>query len=203
MAGPVNLVELERIVRQAAASLAESLQLYGIASPGAWAAAELCEANVALHLGRGLLNAGFLAHAEARAAGRPEQRTDVTAIHPAAGALVIAEAKRLDGHAGAAASLYDLSRLATFAPPDYAQRLRGNELAARYGVLAATSANREHARWFTTMSSNPIAPTPELAALHAQLPADTIWNGYALAEGADAAGQRRTEWLLYALFQAR
>lgn len=187
----MNLADLERILRQGAASLAEGLNVLRLPSPSA-----SLEANVALQLGRGLLNAGFLTYAEAYGAGR----TNLFAIHPAKGALVVAEVKRLDGHGGTGSVLYDRARLATFALPDGAPRLG---LVPRYGILAGTSANREYARWFTTMQTGPIAPTGELAALEEQLPPDTIWNGYALSDVADAAGQRRTEWLLYALFQQR
>jgi hypothetical protein len=190
----MNLTELERILRQSAASLAETITFYR-----APAGSELLEANIVMHLGRGLLSGGFLTCANPQGRGH----TDLIAVHPAKSALVIAEVKRLDAHGGTGAGLYDRQRLATFMPQDGAQKHPGLKLDRRYGVFAGMSANREHARWFTTVPSGAVAPTPELAALQAQLPPDTIWNGYALCEVADAAGKRRTEWLLYAVFQMR
>lgn len=190
----MTLAELERILRQGAASLAETILFYRAPTTN-----ELIEANVMLHLGRGLLNAGFLACANPHGRGH----TDVIAVHPAKRTLVIAEVKRLDANGSAGTLLYDWTRLATFAPQDGAQKHPGLDLQRRYGVLAGMSANRDHARWFTTTSPGAAAPTPELAALRGRLPADTIWNGYALCEVTDAAGQRRTEWLLYAIFQMR
>jgi len=77
------------------------------------------------------------------------------------------------------------------------------KLDRRYGVVAGMSANRDQARWFTTAASGVVAPTAEIAALQGQIPADAVWNGYALCEVVDGAGQRRTEWLLYAVFQVR
>jgi hypothetical protein len=190
----MNLTELERTVRQSAASLAETITFYRAPTNG-----ELLEPNIVMHLGRGLLNGGFVACANPHGHGH----TDLIAVHPAKSALVIAEVRRLDGHGGTGAVLYDRSRLATFMPQDGAQKHPGLKLDRRYGVVAGLSASRDHARWFTTAASGASAPTAELAALQALLPADAVWNGYALCEVVDGAGQRRTEWLLYAIFQMR
>lgn len=190
----MNLTELERIVRRSAASLAETILFYR-----APASSELLEANVMMHLGRGLLDAGFLACANPQGRGH----TDLIAVNPPKRALVIAEVRRLDGHGGTGAVLYDGARLASFMPQDGAQKHPGLKLDRRYGVVAGMSANREYARWFTTAASSAVAPTAEIAALQGEVPADTVWNGYALCEVVDGAGQRRTEWLLYAVFQMR
>src|SRR5689334_19635238 len=110
----MNLADLERIVRQGAAALADSVLLYAPAT--AITGASLAQ-NLTLHLGRGLLGAGFLAHAEVHGEGR----TDLLAVQPTTGTLVIAEVRRLDGHGGTGSVLYDRARLASFTPPDGAR----------------------------------------------------------------------------------
>jgi hypothetical protein len=197
----VNLIDLERIVRQGAAALAESTRLCWPpveAIPGSVNA--LIEANLALHLGHALLHAGFLTCAEAY--GQP-RRSDLLALHPTGRALVAVELKRFDGQGGAGALQHDLAKLAALQPEAARPGQAALAVETRYGLLAGTTRNKEYARWFTTMEEGSLAPTTALAELHEHLPGDTVWNGYALNDHVDAQGQRQTQWLLYALFQLR
>lgn len=188
--------ELERHVRRAAASLAESLGSAWLSAAGATTASDILATDVAVHLGHALLGAGFHAQSGAFALGREDLRVSLLAAHPGSGALLVAEVEPLDAPGGLDAWLHDLGKLGAFTP----QAAPGVEIRARHGLLAGTTWNLELARWFTAREARPAPPAAALGEVARRLPQDTLWNGYALREHTDPTGKRWTQWLLYALF---
>ncbi len=87
----MNVIEIDRIVRRGAASLAESLHYYWPQTGNN----EAPERNISIHLGRAFLDAGFLVYGETHSRDDVNTRLDLLAIDPSAGALVACEFKRL------------------------------------------------------------------------------------------------------------
>jgi len=193
-------IDIERIVRRGAASLAESVHFYW---PSAKLQNEIPERNITLHLAHAFLSEGFLTYGEAHPDGSADSFLDLLALQPHQKVVVACEFKRLYGDERyAQAVVNDAQKVLAF-KMQQSPALRHPELEVThgFGLLAAITWLENYARWFTTQEDAPTDPTRgAFGQLHAALPSETIWNAYALSDGRDEAGKRRTHWLVYALF---
>ncbi len=194
-------IDIERILRKGAASLAESLQFYW---PSSTPENEALERNISMHLAHAFLTADFFAYTEAHTAGRTDRFVDLLVLQAAEKISVAGEFKRLYRHYEARKMLTDLDKLLAF-EMQTGPRLRhkGLQIDHHFGLLAAMTWIPDHAQWFTTTSQDAEDPTGgALNQLAAILPRDeTIWNAYTLKNYHHAEANRvLTHWLVYALF---
>jgi hypothetical protein len=194
-------IDIERIIRRGASSLAESLQFYW---PSSTPENEVLERNISVHLAHAFLTSGFFAYTEAHTKGRKDRFIDLLVVEPRAKLSLVGEFKRLYRHQEARKMVKDLDRLLAF-EMQIGSRLRhpGLEIERHFGVLAAMTWIPEHAQWFTTTAPDADDPTGgALNQLARVLPRDqTIWNAYTLKNYHHAEANRiRSHWLVYAIF---
>lgn len=191
-------IEIERIVRRGAMSMADSPHFY-------WPSVgrnDVPERNISLHLGHVLLANDFFLFAEAHNHDDANVHLDLLALHPSKETLIAGEFKRLYSNEKAWAMVADLDRLRAW---QLGQDRGHSQLRTshRFGLLAATTWSRPYAEWFNTRAKNPPDPTDgALAKLWAELPGrDVLWGAVVLLDEAPIAGMSKTtEWLVYAIF---
>jgi len=136
----MDIWDVMKIVRKGGYYLGESLWEYWPSKGNN----EVPEANVTLHVGRALAEAGFAVFAEAHGEDSgTDKRHDLLAYSRPANTVVACEFKRLYSGEKANQMLHDVRRLGAFRPID-------NEVAnsEQFGVLAATTWDVEYARWW-------------------------------------------------------
>lgn len=196
----MKIIDIERTVRRGAASLAESVHFYW---PAATPQNEIPERNITLHLGHAFSNAGFLTYCDAHNDGSTKTFLDLLAVHPYEKVLVACEFKRLSWDARQSQGMVDDAQRVLRFKMQKSPELRhvGLEVGRGFGLLAAITWLQPLARWFTTFEQSPPDPTGgKFDQLRAALPSETIWNAYALSDHYDQSGERKTHWLVYALF---
>lgn len=204
----MNIVELERLVRRGAASLAESLHFYWPSTGNN----EIAEANVALHLGRAFLERDFLVLAEAHGKDGVKLHLDLLSIDPMQGVFVAGEFKRLHNGSQLRSMLADLDRVLGFSPHDDDWHLHpGITPRDCWGILAGTTWLENLAQWFVTDDDGFVSQWPELHTLEKRIgevaaDGERIFNAfplqrYHLGARQDRVAGYRTQWLVYALFR--
>jgi hypothetical protein len=195
----MKLIDVERIIRRGAGSLAESLHFYWPSTGNN----EVPESNIALHLGRAFMDEGFLAYSNAHTKDDVKVHLDLMAMQPRAQILVAGEFKRIYNSDQVRKLVDDLTRILKFRPQDDAQlRHAGLNVGESFGLLAGTTHNEKYAHWFATDETNIGDETGgHLDGLWQQLRrADPIYNAYPLSDYW-FGGVRHTHWLLYVLFR--
>jgi hypothetical protein len=191
-------IEIERLVRRGAMSMADSLHFY-------WPSIgrnDIPERNISAHLAHVLLANDFFVYAEAHTHDSANVHLDLLALHPSKETLIAGEFKRLYSKEKALAMVSDLERLRAWR---LSQDRGHSQLRTphRFGLLAATTWNRAYADWFNTRAKNPPDPTDgALASLWAELQGvDVLWGTIVLLDEAPIEGMpRTTEWLVYVIF---
>lgn len=189
-------LEIERIVRCAAMSLADSLYFYWPAN----GMNDICEKNISLHLASAFIKRGYFIYGEAHAEREANLHLDLLAIDPATNTLVTTECKRLYSLEKAREMVADVHRLRAWRVSEERFR-RSRKLERRFGVLAATTWERDYAEWFQSDDSID-DPNQGLGELWRELrDTDVHWGAAVLLDSAPVEGlQRTTEWLVYAVF---
>jgi hypothetical protein len=208
------MMQLDRIVRAAGASLAESLNYYW---PPTNADVMALERNISLHMAHAFRAAGQLVYGEVNAATDRANRYDFLAIDPVQKRFMIAEFKRLDTRQSATRLVRDWRRLQRFRLQRSATHqhplLRANP-PVRWVLLAGITSSLDLARWFNTTNPNQWDPWSTPAA---NGPLDAIWaadweqrfnagtlyiDAVPLADWHAPDDTRRTHWLVYVFARA-
>lgn len=205
------MILVEQILREGAASLAQSMHFYWPATGNN----EVAEANITAHMSLAFGRHGYLLYAEAPGAGPPPEprARDLLAIHLKDKRLIVFEFKRWTTAAEVVSGLRtDLERVRTFqAQPAWAADIQG---AKKFGVIATTvwswynqagvPQNEGHAfaNWFSTYQNTPTGVPAELEQLWIELRAITLQprvDAFVISSYADNAGTRWQHWLAYAI----
>ncbi|TAK29414.1 MAG: hypothetical protein EPO40_10395 [Myxococcaceae bacterium] len=198
----MELIDIERILRRGASSLAESLHFYWPSHGNN----EVPEANIELHLAHALLESGFFVYGQAHPSGTANTRLDTVAVDPRNKVHVVAEFKRLYNVDQARAMVADAERIIAWTPQAQGWRHPGLNFGRKFGLLAATTWKAEFAKWFTTDDAKMRDPTGDdgpFDELWKKLPKQrTIWDALPLTSY-HVAGRKKLEgqWLVYALFE--
>jgi hypothetical protein len=165
------MMQLDRIVRAAGASLGESLNYYW---PNADEDCMALERNISLHFAYAFRSAGQLVFGEVNPSSDKHQRCDLLAIDTVNTCFTIAEFKRVYDASSEAGFVGDWQRLVDFKlqKPETHQHPHLPEL-DKYGLIAAITENRHLARWFNTFDRALSAPASKGTKLG---PLDTAWE---------------------------
>lgn len=203
------MMTLDRIVRAAGASLAESLNYYW---PPANGDAMAPERNISLHMAHAFRSAGQLVYGEVNPAGNLARRYDLLAIDAERSRFTIAEFKRLHSQQSADAFVADWNRLLAFVlqPSETHQHpLLATTPLEHWVLLAGITSRRSLARWFNTTNPNQWDPW-STAAQNGRL--DAVWaadwdaryragnlyiDAVPLADWHEAPAVRKSHWLAY------
>jgi hypothetical protein len=192
----MKAVSIERLVRRGAASLAESRHLYWPTN----GRNDIAEHNIAIHVGRAFLEAGFAAFGEAHADGRTDFRLDALFLEPTHGIAVMTEFKRLYNDAQAVKMVADVDRILNF-------KMRsdlhpGVKIERSFGLVAATTWQPEYIAWFGNDGNNVRDPGSGLKELWESLRhRRATWGVSVLAHGSSGpSAEPWTHALVYALF---
>ena len=194
----MRAIEIERLVRRAANSMADSLHFY-------WPSLgrnDIPERNISAHFAHVLLDHDFLLYAEAHPEDTARRHLDLLAIHPTRDTLVAAEFKRIYSTETVGAMVADLDRIRSWR---LGQDRGHHQLRVhhRFGVLAATTWNPKYASWFNTTDLSHEDPTAGLLdGLWKELPSDdVVWGSIVLIDDVPVGRRERTtEWLVYVVF---
>jgi hypothetical protein len=202
------VIILDRIVRAAGASLAESLDYY-------WPPSDIenmvAERNISLHMAHAFRAANNLVYGEVNSAHDGGAcRYDLLAIDPERERYTVAEFKRLHSRESAEAFVADWARIVAFQRQPAATHahplLPGLE---KWGLVAAITGHAEIGRWFSSNDPHVADPWTSNAALG---PLDQAWantweqpfasgnlyfDAFPLADWDEAANDRHTLWLVY------
>jgi hypothetical protein len=199
----MDILDLERLVRRGAASLAEGLHFYW---PSSNEDNKIHEMNITLHMGRALLESGFFAFPEA-SPPVGDVRLDLLGLHHPSKVALLCEFKCLDSPARAQEMIENVGRIKSFVlhtnPDLIHERLDTNSF-QKFGLFAAMTWDVGYANWFASASNN--APHRTLSPLwaatsHAALNNDLLWGSCPLSYSHDpTTNQASQHWLVYLLF---
>jgi len=193
----MNRIEIERIVRLGAESLADSIYYYWPSSGDN----EIPEANITVHLGRAFLNSGFLCFAEAHTRDKVKPHLDLVALSPSDGTVVVSQFKRIFNPERVNSLTKDVAAIRDFRLQDKNWRDERLESGRAFGLVAGTTWMPEYAKWWA--QDNCIDPTRDeaLKALDAAIGKhDVDWGIRALSSTGSKTKGLEQQWLLYCIF---
>lgn len=200
----MSRVVLESVVRSASSSLSEALHWY-------WPAGgqnEIAERNLALHMSGALQRAGFHVYGEVSLGEDNAGRLDLVGMSGATKTSVIVECKRLINSTGAAGMTEDVRRIRRYVPrvgdEFWHPELPGYTEMRRFGIVAATTWNREYANWFLSGEERG-DPSEEFRALWKEVGRGATWGADVIQSFVRPKvmddQQCSLHWLVYCLFE--
>jgi hypothetical protein len=196
-------IEIERIVRRGADSLAESIYFY-------WPSTDDCgvlEANIPLHLGSAFMRQGFLTYAEAYPQDyTSQQRIDLLAIHPGIGTVVACQFKRLQGDKDLLSLADDAAALHAFKLLQHEWFEGWIEPGRCYGLVAGLAWKREYAAPFADENDESylqVAALDRLVKKIGRRTGQSDWGCREISSEGDLVSDAEHQWLVYAIFDLK